>query len=139
MANSLTSFSLAGRVALVTGGAGHLGQPICRGLAEAGAEVWINGRDPVKTEAFAAELRGLGRGAQALAFNVTDHARAAECIAGLARLDILVNNAAPIGLRIRLGGNRRIGVRADHGCVAAAASSGRVGDQHRIDVRNGQS
>lgn len=96
MANSLTSFSLAGRVALVTGGAGYLGKPICHGLAEAGAEVWINGRDPAKAEALAAELRGLGHSAQALPFDVTDHARAAECVVGLARLDILVNNAAPI-------------------------------------------
>jgi len=92
----MTSFSLSGRVALVTGGAGHLGRSICRGLAEAGAHVLVNGRDPARTEAFAAELRGLGYSAEALPFDVTDFQRAASIIGGLERLDILVNNAAPI-------------------------------------------
>jgi NAD(P)-dependent dehydrogenase (short-subunit alcohol dehydrogenase family) len=92
----MTSFSLAGRVALVTGGAGHLGRPICRGLAEAGAEVLVNGRDAAKAENFAAELRGLGHSAQALPFDVTDFERAAGIVDGLGRLDILVNNAGPV-------------------------------------------
>jgi NAD(P)-dependent dehydrogenase (short-subunit alcohol dehydrogenase family) len=92
----MTSFSLSGRVALVTGGAGHLGKSICRGLAEAGALVLVNGRDPAKTEAFAAELRGQGHSAEALPFDVTDFQRAASIVGKLERLDILVNNAAPI-------------------------------------------
>ena len=96
MADSLTSFSLAGRVALVTGGAGRLGTPICRGLAQAGAKVLINGRDGAKAESLAAELRQLDHSAQALPFDVTDHDRAADIVGRLDRLDILVNNAAPI-------------------------------------------
>jgi NAD(P)-dependent dehydrogenase (short-subunit alcohol dehydrogenase family) len=96
MANSVTLFSLAGRVALVTGGAGHLGRPVCHGLAEAGARLLINGRDAAKAEDLAAELRCLGHSAQALPFDVTDHDRAAKIIGGLDRLDILVNNAGPI-------------------------------------------
>ena len=92
----MTSFSLAGRVALVTGGAGHLGRSICRGLAEAGARVLVNGRDAAKAEAFAAELRGMKLSAEALPFDVTDFPRAASVVAKLQRLDILVNNAAPI-------------------------------------------
>src|SRR3954471_1109021 len=93
---SMTSFSLSDRVALVTGGAGHLGKSISRGLAQAGAHVLVNGRDPTKAEAFAAELRGQGYSADALPFDVTDFKRAAVIIGGLQRLDILVNNAAPI-------------------------------------------
>jgi NAD(P)-dependent dehydrogenase (short-subunit alcohol dehydrogenase family) len=92
----MTSFSLAGRVALVTGGAGHLGRSICRGLAESGADVLVNGRDAAKAADFAAELRGLGHSAQALPFDVTDFERAAEIVSGLGRLDILVNNAGPV-------------------------------------------
>jgi NAD(P)-dependent dehydrogenase (short-subunit alcohol dehydrogenase family) len=89
-------FSLAGRVALVTGGAGHLGRSICRGLAQAGAHVLVNGRDAAKAEAFAAELRVAKLSAEALSFDITDFARATSTIAKLPRLDILVNNAAPI-------------------------------------------
>jgi NAD(P)-dependent dehydrogenase (short-subunit alcohol dehydrogenase family) len=96
MANSLTSFSLVDRVALVTGGAGHLGRPICRGLAEAGAHLLVNGRDVAKAEDFAAELRGLGHSAQALPFDVTDYDHAAKIVGGLDRIDVLVNNAAPV-------------------------------------------
>lgn len=92
----MTSFSLAGRVALVTGGAGHLGRPICRGLAEAGAEVLVNGRDAGRAEDFAAELRGHGHSARALPFDVTDFERAAGIVGSLGRLDILVNNAGPV-------------------------------------------
>lgn len=92
----MTSFSLAGRVALVTGGAGRLGRAICHGLAEAGAHVLVNGRDAGKAERFAAELRKMNFLADALPFDVTEFARAASIIAGLPRLDILVNNASPI-------------------------------------------
>jgi NAD(P)-dependent dehydrogenase (short-subunit alcohol dehydrogenase family) len=93
MAAPMTSFSLAGRVALVTGGAGHLGRAMCRGLAEAGARVLVNGRNRDNTGRFAAELRALGHGAEAVPFDVTDHADATRIIGALERLDILVNNA----------------------------------------------
>jgi len=96
MADALTSFSLEGRIALVTGGAGRLGRPICHGLARAGANVLVNGRDAAKAEDFAGELRDLGYLATALPFDVTDHDRAIASIDGLERLDVLVNNAAPI-------------------------------------------
>jgi NAD(P)-dependent dehydrogenase (short-subunit alcohol dehydrogenase family) len=96
MAVSMNAFSLAGRVALVTGGAGHLGKSISRGLAEAGARVLVNGRDAAKAESFAGELRSQKLSAEALPFDVTDSERAASIIGKLQRLDILVNNASPI-------------------------------------------
>jgi NAD(P)-dependent dehydrogenase (short-subunit alcohol dehydrogenase family) len=96
MAFSMNMFSLAGRVALVTGGAGHLGKSICRGLAEAGAHVLVNGRNAEKAESFAAVLRQQNFAAEALPFDVTDSERAASIVGSLRRLDVLVNNASPI-------------------------------------------
>ena len=93
MATVLTTFSLAGRVALVTGGAGHLGRAMCRGLAEAGASVLINGRDRARTEEFAASLRREGHAAEACIFDVTEHDAMAKCVDRIGQLDILVNNA----------------------------------------------
>jgi NAD(P)-dependent dehydrogenase (short-subunit alcohol dehydrogenase family) len=93
MADVLTTFSLSGRVALVTGGAGHLGKAICRGLAEAGGCVLVNGRDVAKANAFVETLRKEGLAAEALAFDVTDQESIDRAFATITRLDILVNNA----------------------------------------------
>jgi gluconate 5-dehydrogenase len=43
-----TPFNLAGRVALVTGAYRGLGFAIARGLAQAGAKVILNGRQPTR-------------------------------------------------------------------------------------------
>jgi gluconate 5-dehydrogenase len=90
-------FSLAGRVALVTGSTRSLGWGIACGLAEAGAHVAINGTRPAGVEARVAELTAAGMKASAAPFDVTDRAAAGEAFAkierDLGRLDILVNNA----------------------------------------------
>jgi len=86
-------FDLTGRRALITGSSQGIGLALARGLAAAGAEVVLNGRDLAKLER-AAESLGQAR---VLAFDVTDHAatRAAidEFEATQGALDILVNNA----------------------------------------------
>src|SRR5262252_939170 len=51
-------FDLSGKVALVTGGNGGIGLGIARGLAEAGADVAVAGRNNDKTTAAVAELTG---------------------------------------------------------------------------------
>ena len=50
------AFSLAGRVALVTGGNSGLGRAMALGLRDAGARVAVTGRNPAKNEAIMAEL-----------------------------------------------------------------------------------
>jgi len=59
-------FDLTGRVALITGASRGLGAAMARGLAEAGAEVILNARDPAALEAEAARLRADGLRAPSL-------------------------------------------------------------------------
>jgi len=92
-----STFSLADRVAFVTGSSRGLGLAIAQGLAAAGARVILHGRDP---ERLAATAAGFANLAGSLAFDVSDRAAtqaAFETIkADHGRLDILVNNAGII-------------------------------------------
>lgn len=95
-------FALDGKVALVTGAAQGLGLEIATALAEAGAQVVLNGRDRKRLAAAAARLQRAGYKAAALAFDVADPKAVAAAFRGLARdfggLDILVSN---VGIRDR--------------------------------------
>lgn len=96
------AFSLAGKVALVTGAARGIGFSIARGFAKAGAHVVINDVRADAAEAAAAVLREQGLQAEALPFDVTDHAAGGRAIDDIVarhgHLDILMNNA---GILIR--------------------------------------
>jgi gluconate 5-dehydrogenase len=85
-------FSLAGRVALVTGASRGLGFAVAEGLAAAGARVWLNGRGRVALEAAAARIPA----AEVAPFDVADAGAAdravADILAAAGRIDILVNN-----------------------------------------------
>lgn len=91
-------FSLHDRVALVTGAARGLGLEIARGLAQAGAQVWLNGRDAGALERAVTALAGEHPSGElhALPFDVADDAAAAQAFERIAarhgRLDVLVNN-----------------------------------------------
>jgi gluconate 5-dehydrogenase len=91
------SFSLEGRVALVTGASRGIGFAIAEALAESGARVLLNGRDRPTLNRRADEIRAKGGKAESLAFDVTDAAAVVKAVAESAdrcgRLDILVNNA----------------------------------------------
>jgi 2-deoxy-D-gluconate 3-dehydrogenase len=95
-------FDLRGKVALVTGGNGGIGLGIARGLAQAGADVAIAGRNVDKHAAAVAELGGLGVKAAGIIADVTDAAdvrrMVAEMVGQLGGLDILIANA---GINIR--------------------------------------
>jgi NAD(P)-dependent dehydrogenase (short-subunit alcohol dehydrogenase family) len=89
---------LSGRRALVTGGAGHIGLEIARGLAGCGARVALVDR---QEEACRRAARGLEPPGEALACDLADEAalRAAaeEALERLGGLEILVHCAAFVG------------------------------------------
>jgi gluconate 5-dehydrogenase len=91
-------FSLAGKVALVTGGSRGLGYGMASGLADAGAHVVLNGRVPASLEARRAEIAKRGGKASVASFDVCNRKAADAAIDELERrhghLDILINNAA---------------------------------------------
>lgn len=90
-------FSLSGRRALITGSSQGIGFALAKGLAEAGAEIVLNGRDTGKLEAAAETLRGQGACVHTLAFDATDHEAVRAAVdgfeAGTGAIDILINNA----------------------------------------------
>ncbi len=95
-------FDLRGKVAIVTGGNGGIGLGMAGGLAGAGADIAIVGRNEAKSNAAAAELGQSGTRAISVLADVTDEAAVIAMIERVKRelggIDILVNNA---GINIR--------------------------------------
>ncbi|HSU18455.1 MAG TPA: SDR family oxidoreductase [Acidobacteriaceae bacterium] len=89
---------LAGRRALVTGGARRIGRGLSLALAEAGADVALTYRDSVQdAEQTLIDLGSLGVRALAVPCDVHEESSVAEAIGetvrGLGGLDLLINNA----------------------------------------------
>jgi len=93
--NTCELFSLKGKVALVTGATGYLGKQIVLALAEAGAEVIVQGRDKSKIEMFVLELRAQGFDASGCIFDLLDGNAVKDFFENhpLQKLNIVVNNA----------------------------------------------
>ncbi len=98
-------FSLAGKVAMVTGGARDLGLDMAEALGEAGADLVITSRSTEKAERAAQNLASyVDVRVLPLGLDVTDEAAVEDAFGRVmdeyGRLDVLVNNA---------GGARRTG------------------------------
>jgi NAD(P)-dependent dehydrogenase (short-subunit alcohol dehydrogenase family) len=91
------AFSLAGRVAVVTGGTSGIGLTLARGLAQAGADVVPLSRRQEQVDAAAAEIEKSGRRAIRVTADVTDRASLDAALRAtmdaFGRVDILVNCA----------------------------------------------
>ncbi len=87
-------FDLTGRVALVTGGTGHLGSAMSRALAEAGASVVIASRAADRAKQAASALPGGPHYGVALDHMDPDALDRgfAEAVALAGKIDVLVNN-----------------------------------------------
>jgi gluconate 5-dehydrogenase len=98
---SLDLFDLTGRRALITGSSRGIGLALARGLAGAGAEVILNGRDEARLVAAAEALQadGAPKGVRVhlLGFDATDHAAVRAAVdrfeQDIGAIDILINNA----------------------------------------------
>jgi NAD(P)-dependent dehydrogenase (short-subunit alcohol dehydrogenase family) len=95
--NVLDQFSLKGKVALMTGGAGLFGRQIVAALAEAGARTLVASRDVAALEKVAEEHRAHGQDVTALKLDQGDEASILalrdEVQKRYGCLDVLVNNA----------------------------------------------
>jgi NAD(P)-dependent dehydrogenase (short-subunit alcohol dehydrogenase family) len=91
------SHSIAGRVAIVTGGGGGLGREHSLFLARRGVRVVVNDLGQAASDAVVAEIRAAGGTAMSCAASVTDEgaitAMVERTIGEWGRVDILVNNA----------------------------------------------
>ena len=92
--------SLAGRVAVVTGGGRGIGAATARALAEAGLSIVVAARTRDQIERRSAELVALGHRAKAVVCDVTSEAGVlalAREAADLGPVAVLVNNAGAAG------------------------------------------
>ena len=90
-------FDLTGKTALITGATRGIGFGLAAGLAQAGAHVVVNSRDPDKLAEASARLQAAGVSADTICFDVRDQKAVATAIddyeAGTGPIDILINNA----------------------------------------------
>jgi NAD(P)-dependent dehydrogenase (short-subunit alcohol dehydrogenase family) len=97
MSNLLDSFSLAGKVAVITGASSGLGVAFATGLAEAGADIAICARRVEKLEDTRAQVEALGRRCLAVRADVANpedcNHVVDETVKALGRVDVLINNA----------------------------------------------
>jgi 3-oxoacyl-[acyl-carrier protein] reductase len=86
------------KVVLITGANRGLGLSAARAFAQAGATVFVAGRDADACETVARSIQAAGHSAYGLQLDVTDFASAETALAEVSRrrgrLDILINNAA---------------------------------------------
>jgi NAD(P)-dependent dehydrogenase (short-subunit alcohol dehydrogenase family) len=96
MRSILDEFSLAGRRAMITGGSRGLGKEIALGLAQAGADLVLVGRERASLDAAATAAAALGAEVATLVGDVSVPEQAEEtarrAIGECGPIDVLVNN-----------------------------------------------
>jgi NAD(P)-dependent dehydrogenase (short-subunit alcohol dehydrogenase family) len=149
-------FSLAGRVALVTGGSRGIGRMIAEGFLKQGATVYISARKAAACDATAAELSRIGP-CHSIPGDVSTMDGIARVVAALqdrtSQLDILVNNAgaawgAPFDEFPESGWDKVVDLnmkapffltQALHGMLTASAKGGQRAKVINIASIDGQS
>lgn len=95
--NVLDAFSLRGRTAVVTGGAGLYGRQIVEGLAQAGAKTFMASRDVETLKQLADSFRCQGLDVSAMPLDQADEASVNDLLRAVVevtgRVDVLINNA----------------------------------------------
>lgn len=88
-------FSLENKVVIVTGGYGFLGKAMCRGLAEAGAKVYLTGRNADKLDEVCAKINR--KNIETLHLDIRYSPSIEKAIEVIwqreKRIDVLLNNA----------------------------------------------
>ena len=91
------SDSLAGHVALVTGGATGIGRAMAEAMAKAGAKVWIASRNDGAINLAVAEMRAVDCSVHGARLDVTDRAQVESVVSSIVeedkKIDILFNGA----------------------------------------------
>ena len=100
MAFDMNSFSLKGKVALVTGASHGIGMAIAEAFAAAGAEICFNCSNEASMNRAIAEYKSKGIDVHGYVCDVTDETQVQELVAKIKAevgvIDILVNNAGII-------------------------------------------
>lgn len=89
--------SMTGRVTVITGGNGGIGLGLGTGIAKAGGDIMIWGRNPEKNASAVEDLSSLGVRAEALVCDVSDEEQVIEAVArtveSMGQVDALIANA----------------------------------------------
>src|SRR5271166_1591754 len=105
----LDSFSLDGKVAIITGASQGLGRAMALKFAESGADIVAASRTREKLEQTAEEIKKFGRKCLVVPADVTQSAQvnaiAAAAVKEFGRIDVLINNAG--------GGDEMLGARLE--------------------------
>ena len=91
--DAITSWSLSGKTALVTGATSGLGRAAAIQLAAQGAEVIVHGRNADRGAQVVEEIESSGGKARFLAADLSDTRQAVQLAEDAGDVDILVNNA----------------------------------------------